>query len=95
MASRSRRLAAQLTRNRHSQDLASGGRSDPEALGGSHRVRACLDPELAHDVLDVGTHSLGGEDEDVGDVIGRVAAREQLDDLPLPGGQWTVDGPQA
>ena len=95
MASRSRRLAAWLTGIGTAGDLAGGGRSDPEALGGSHRVRACVDAELAHDVLDVGTYGFGGEDEDVGDVIGRVAAREQLDDLPLPGGQWTVDGPQA
>ena len=62
-----------------------------QPLGGGHGVRAGVDVELAHDVLDVGAHRLGGEDERVCNVICRLAGLEELDDLPFARGQRALD----
>jgi hypothetical protein len=54
-----------------------------------------VDVELSHDVLDVRTHRLRREDERVGDLIGRVAGLEEIDDLPFARGQRALDRTQA
>ena len=50
-----------------------------------------MDPELAHDVLDVGAHRFDRENEHVGDLLGRSAGGQEIDDLPFARGQRALD----
>jgi hypothetical protein len=70
-------------------------RGEAQPLGGVDGVCARVDAELAHEVLDVSAHRFGGEHGRVGDAIGRVAGREEIDDPALAAGQWALHGSEA